>query len=414
MKFLMALFLLVCTSSLMANEVLKWNSLLLQAIKINKTPPPIAARNLAILHTAIFDTANSLSSQYQPYQVKISPKGKLFSGAALAQSAAYVLEKIYPQQALTWESELAITKAIYPSGPQLNASLNLGLEIAKVIWTGRSNDLNKSTLNQDFDSVGFTDIGIWIPTPPKFDPGLLPNWGLVKPFGLQSGSQFRQSGPPAFSSKRYAKDYNEVLKFGLKDLSSRTDEETLIAKFWADGSGTVTPPGHWNVIAQGISSNKKLSLLETSRLFALLNIALADAGISAWDMKYTYNCWRPITAISEGSADENPNTEVHNNWEPLLTTPPFPDYVSGHSTFSSAAATILENFFESDKMHFTTHSDDLPGVSRTFTRFSQAAYEAGRSRIFGGIHFEFANKDGARAGRMVGDYVYSHLLLKLN
>lgn len=414
MKFLMALFLLVCTQSLMANEVLKWNTLLLQAIKINKTPPPIAARNLAILHTAIFDTANSLSSNYQPYQVKISPQGKIYGRVALAQSAAFILGKIYPQQAITWERELTKTKASFPSGPLLNASTDLGLEIAKVIWLSRSNDLNKSKLNEDYTSVGFIDIGIWVPTPPTFDPGLLPYWGFVKPFGLLSGNQFRQSGPPAFSSKKYAKDYNEVLKYGLKELSSRTDEETLIAKFWADGGGTVTPPGHWNVIAQGISSQKKLSLLETSRLFALLNIALADAGISAWDMKYTYNCWRPITAISEGNADENPQTQMHNNWEPLLTTPPFPDYVSGHSTFSSAAATILENFFESDKMHFTTHSDDLPGVSRTFSRFSQAAYEAGRSRIFGGIHFEFANRDGARAGRMVGDYVYSNLLLKLN
>ena len=195
-----------------------------------------------------------------------------------------------------------------------------------------------------------------------------------------------------------------------KGQPARTAEQTAIAQFWADGPGTVTPPGHWNVIATDLSAQRKLSLTENARLFALLNIALADAAILCWDCKYDCNFWRPITAIREADTDKNPATEKDPAWTPLLETPPFPEYTSGHSTFSSAAATVLAAFFGSDEIPFSTTSDAMQGFSRTFHSLSEAAAEAGLSRIFGGIHFMSANQQGLASGARLGTYVSKNFL----
>src|SRR5205085_8329625 len=198
--------------------------------------------------------------------------------------------------------------------------------------------------------------------------------------------QFRPPGPPSLDSERYAVDYEEVKELGAAVGSTRTVEQTEIALFWADGAGTETPPGHWNSIAQIIATAQGNTLEENARLFALLNIAMADAAICAWDAKYTFHFWRPVTAINYA--------EPELNWASFIVTPPFPDYVSGHSTFSGAAATVLASFYGSDNIAFTTGSDFLPGVYRSFNSFSAAASEAAASRIYGGIHFRAAVEDG--------------------
>jgi membrane-associated phospholipid phosphatase len=199
------------------------------------------------------------------------------------------------------------------------------------------------------------------------------------------------------------------LRNGPLSSTTRTAEQTQIANFWADGSGTETPPGHWNTIAQNVGLSRHNTLEENAHMFALLNMALADAGIACWDSKYAYNFWRPVTAILNADLDHNPATPEDPFWTPLLVTPPFPSYVSGHSTFSSAASTVL-TFLFGNHVHFSTSSDALPGVQRTFTSFVQAAQEAGQSRIFGGIHFQFDNQDGLTLGKAVGIWVFRHFL----
>jgi hypothetical protein len=185
----------------------------------------------------------------------------------------------------------------------------------------------------------------------------------------------------------------------------RTAEQTLIAWFWDDGEGSVTPPGHWNRIAQAVARARGTTTAENARLFALLNIALADAGIVCWDCKFKYSFWRPITAIHEADRAGNPGMRPDPGWASLLTTPPFPSYTSGHSTFSGAAAAALAHFFGTDEVRFTSESDGLPGHGRSFASFSAAAAEAGRSRIYGGIHYEFDNREGLALGRAVADRV---------
>jgi membrane-associated phospholipid phosphatase len=206
------------------------------------------------------------------------------------------------------------------------------------------------------------------------------------------------------TSRQYALAFDEVERLGGANSTERTADQTEVARFWADGVGTATPPGHWNQIAASVASSRRLGLARAARLFATLNVALADAGIACWDSKYADNCWRPITAIRSAAADGNPLTTAGPTWTPLLPTPPFPSYVSGHSTFSAAATTVLSATF-GPRTRFTTRSDALPGVTRRFTGFAQAAAEAGKSRIYGGIHFSFDNRDGLSLGRTIGRHV---------
>ena len=219
---------------------------------------------------------------------------------------------------------------------------------------------------------------------------------------MNNSSQFRPPGPPSLDSQQYAADYEEVKQLGPAVDSTRTEDQTEIALFWADGAGTETPPGHWNSIAQTIGDARGNTLEENARLFALLNIAMADAAICSWDAKYTYDFWRPVTAISF--------VEPELNWMSFIVTPPFPDYTSGHSTFSAAAATVLPLFYDTEDLPFTTGSDFLPGVYRSFSTCFDAAEEAAASRIYGGIHFRTASEDGLQAGTSIAQWTFTHYL----
>jgi hypothetical protein len=253
-------------------------------------------------------------------------------------------------------------------------------------------------------------VGDWEPTPPGLAPFLLPQWAFVEPFAIPTSAFFRPPGPPELTSAEYAAAYEEVKTLGAAVGSSRTAEQDLIAQFWADGAGTETPPGHWNSIAQDVALRFGNTVEQNARLFALLNIAMADAAICSWDAKYYFHNWRPITAIRNGDGDGNDSTAGDSAWTSFITTPPFPDYVSGHSTFSGAASTVLATFYGSDRIAFTARSDFLPGVTRDFAGFSDAADEAAASRLYGGIHFRFSNEDGLQGGIEIGEWTSSRLL----
>jgi len=230
---------------------------------------------------------------------------------------------------------------------------------------------------------------------------------------MTHGAQFRPPGPPALNSPRYAADVNQVKVLGRANSTNRTAEQTLIARFWSDFSFTVTPPGHWNQIAANVVTNRSTPLIESARVFALINIAMADAAICVCDAKYVYNLWRPVTAIQQADTDGNPDTEADPNWLPLLNTPAFPEYVSGHSAFSAAAATVLATFCGTDGVFFTASSDTVLGVTRTYNSFAYCAEEIAWSRIYGGIHFYSADIDGLAAGREIGEYVAYGFLKRL-
>jgi membrane-associated phospholipid phosphatase len=228
---------------------------------------------------------------------------------------------------------------------------------------------------------------------------------------MTSAGQFPPADPPPLTSREYAAGFNEVKALGGRDSAARTADQTVIAWFWNDAEGTATPVGHWNRIAQVVARDRGLGLADNARLFALLNITLADAGILCWECKFRYSYWRPVTAIREADRDGNPATDPDPTWISLLTTPNFPSYTSGHSSFSGAAATALALFFGTDEVRFRVGSDGLPGVVRGFPGFWAAAEEAGRSRIYGGIHYDFDNREGLASGNALAAYVAGNFLL---
>lgn len=269
---------------------------------------------------------------------------------------------------------------------------NIGLKISKLaprlVLSGREGNHTGNA-------------GEWVLTPPAFQAPVLPDWGSSKPLALLSAAQFRPSGPPDLKSKIYADALFNVKIFGKHGRALRFPEEAKIARFWANGHRTATGPGHWNQIARQVTTN--LDPSEKLNILMIMNIAMYDAGIAAWDAKYAYAFWRPITAIRKADMDENEKTKLSDNWFPYLKNPYHPEYVSGHSTFSAAAATVLNA-----KMGAIPFCATSEGVSidttRCFNTFWEAAEEAGMSRIYGGIHFSFSNKAGLELGRNIGNW----------
>jgi PAP2 superfamily len=381
-----------------ADVVTDWNNAALNAIRAGNTSPPIASRNLAILHASIYDAVNGIARTHEPYLVQSAVSGSASRQAAASAAAHKALVNLFPANAASFDALHAAILAGIPNGPQKTAGIVWGEFVANQILAARAND----GWNASVPPPGGSGPGVWIPTPPAFLPYALPQWGFVRPFGMSSSSQFRPPGPPPLDSQQYADDYEEVKELGAAVGSTRTEDQTEIALFWADGAGTETPPGHWNSIAQIIADAQGNTLEENARLFALLNIAMADAAICAWDAKYIFDFWRPVTAIAFA--------EPELNWMSFIVTPPFPDYTSGHSTFSAAAATVLPLFYGMEDLPFTTGSDFLPGVFRSFSTCFDAAEEAAASRIYGGIHFRTASEDGLEAGTSIGEWTFTHYL----
>lgn len=376
--------------------ILDWNTVLLKAIQTDRTAPPVAARNLAIMHTAVYDAVNSILNFGNSYRFKVDAPKEASAEAAAVGAAYQTLISLFPKQKSTFDTALSASLAKIPDGKSETKGLQVGVQIANAILSWRSTDGASRVVPYQPSTVD----GNWRPTAPNFGSAVLPQWPSVTPFAMTSGSQFRPASPPSIDSPQYKAEIEQVRSLGSRNSTARTADQTEMALFWSDGAGTYTPPGHWNAIAEQVSRSKQLSLAEDARLFALLNIALADAGIACWDAKYTYNQWRPITAIRQ----------TEPTWTPLITTPSFPDYASGHSTFSKAASTILSNFF-GKPVNFSTTSLGTPGVVRSYQSFDAAAEEAGISRILGGIHVQSSNLAGQECGVLIGKYVVKQFLV---
>lgn len=393
-----------------ADPVIDWNNAALNCIRAERTNPPKASRSLAISHLAVFEAVNGIQRDFHPYFVQqMAPAGADLN-AAIAASAQAALLSQFPNQGTNINPVAEAQLAAIPAGAAKDAGIAWGAAVAQAILALRSQDGSTNVVPY----IPGTQPGDWQPTPPANAPALLPGWGLVIPFAMSSGDQFRPQMPPSVTNSAYSFEFNTVKLYGAQGSTVRTADQTQVALFWADGAGTYTPPGHWNAIAQITATSKGNTTVQNARLFALLNVGLADAAISCWDAKYAYNYWRPITAIRNADTDGNPETAADPSWTPLIATPPFPEYTSGHSTFSRTAATILALFYGTDSVPFSVGSDGLPGVTRSFNGFSAAADESGISRIYGGIHFPSANLNGQGCGYLLGQLVVGQFLQPLS
>jgi hypothetical protein len=381
------------------DPVLRWVQAALNAVQLDATAPPIASRGLAMMSAAVYDAVNAVEGKPGYYVTMSAPAGTA-ADAAVSGAASTMLAYLFPGQQAGIDQNLTLALSQVPDGQSKIDGLALGEAVANQIIALRSHD----GWDTFIDYVPGSGPGVWQQTAPMFAPALLPQWAHLQPFAMTSPNQFLPPGPPDLSSQAWSDAFNEVKSLGAATGSTRTADQTQIARFWADGSGTYTPPGHWDLVAEQIAQQEGNSVAENARLFAELNVALGDAAIVAWNAKYDYNFWRPISAIQAADTDGNDQTTADPNWTSFLVTPNFPEYVSGHSTFSGAAADILSAVF-GDNHSFSTSSIGLPGVTRSFTSFDAAAQEAGRSRIYGGIHYEFSNQDGLAAGRALADFV---------
>ena len=386
-----------------SDVIAEWNQHLLSSVVATSQGPPLAARTMAMTHLAMFEAVNSVDRGYAPYRGYHQTPAGTSKEAAAAQAARDVLAAAYPSRVATFDAHLATSLAGVPDGPGKAAGIDLGRRAATGMLAQRAADGATTSM----PVTPGTLPGQWRPTAPAYLPGAFAQMASCTPFGLSSPSQFRPAAPPSVASATYAASLEQVRRLGSATSTERTAEQTDIARVWAFGAGTITPPGAWNRIAQQVATSRGMGIDESARMFALLGMAQADAAISAWECKNTFGFWRPITAIREADADGNDATAGDAAWLPVLTTPNFQSYTSGHSTFSSAAAAVLRAVTGSDAATFSVES---MGIVRTFTSLSEAAQEAGMSRVYGGIHFDFDNTEGLSCGSAVGEWAAANFL----
>jgi membrane-associated phospholipid phosphatase len=404
----------------MLNSVRDWTGLSNDPYpnRIVPSRPPSVTRNLAMVHIAMFDALNATQGRYHPYLADLPEDESASPIAAMATAAHRIAIHLYPDRDETpvFDATLQASLALVPDGDAKLRGISLGQAVAQRMLSVRQRD--GSTGTSTYSPTGL--VGRWKRTEPDLTPPELPQWQDVKMFALNESLDLRVPPPPGLVTDEYAHALDEVMRLGRLDSTDRTEEQTEIAKFWADGAGTATPPGHWNRIASDVIMTSQLDLLDSARVLALLNMAMADAAIAAWRAKYEHDLWRPIDAIRNAALDDNPTTAAEPAWSPLLKTPAHPSYVSGHSTFSATAATVLTSLL-GDAIWFSSSTDPQSGLTqrplapelittRHFTSFWDAAQEAGRSRIYGGIHFPFDNEAGLKLGQLVGESIVTSWL----
>jgi membrane-associated phospholipid phosphatase len=394
------------TSNPSLDPVVEWNRTLLVIVRTPGAQSPTVhpTRSFAILHGAIYDAVNNIDRTHRPYLVRFAGVSREASEAAAADAAAHdVLVALYPAFQTTLDAQLEQMLTEIPAGAHKNQGIRLGKLVADAILDSRSDD---GSSVQPAPFVFGSGPGEFQSTPPNFPAAQFTEWSRVTPFALVEANQFRPGPPPGLTSETYTKAFNEVKSLGVVNSTTATADQALTGHFW---NGAIQ--NYWNEIAQTAALEHKLSLPESARLFALLNLTFADDVIAFYDAKYTYNFWRPVTAIRAANTDNNPNTIVDANWLPQVgKTTPDPSYPGAHAVISASGAALLKSFFGRDRFRFQVTSEVMPGVERSFTSFSAAQREATLSRIFAGVHFRSDLTTGSELGEDVASFVFDHFL----
>jgi uncharacterized protein (TIGR03118 family) len=386
---------------LSADVVLQWNQAVLAAVRADKPTISFVTRDLAIVQTAIYDAVNAVDHTSGVFRVPADAPADASPVAAADAAGLFTASALFPTDTALFQATYQAALADVADGPAKDAGLTVGRFVAEQTLIARVTDGANAVVNYTPGNAP----GDWRPTPAAFAPAQTPQWPFVTPFALDGGSQFRPPPPPALTSAEYTAAFNEVKDFGRADSTVRTAQQTEAAQFWEAKAGTPQIAGYWNEIAQDAATSQGNTLDQNARLFAELNVALADETIAFFDAKYTYNRWRPVTAIQLADQDGNPDTAPDPNWLPLLNTANHPSWVSAHGGISGAAAALLDSFFGTDNINFSLTSEDLKGVTHSFPSFSAAAAEAENSVVWGGGHFRFDVTAGDAQGQAVAQFV---------
>jgi membrane-associated phospholipid phosphatase len=387
------------------SQVVQWNRTLLVIVRTPGAQPATIypTHSFAIMHAAIYDAVNAIDGSHKPYLVRLSASRFASQEAAAASAAHEVLVKLYPNFQATLDAQLQQAMAQLSTTGKVDG-IQLGNTVADRILALRNNDgANAQPIPYVFGNAP----GDYQSTPPNFPKQpQFTHWSRVTPFALESANQFRPGSPPKLTSDRYSDAFDQVKSLGVAGGITATAQEALTGRFW---NGAIQ--NYWNEIAQTASLADNLTTAENARLFALLNLSFADGVIAFYDAKYTYNFWRPVTAIRAAATDGNPETEPDANWLPEVgNTTPDPSYPGAHAVISAAGAEVLISFFRRHHFEFSVTSEVMPGVERSFTNFQAAAEEATLSRIFAGVHFLFDLTTGQRLGSDVADFVVDNFL----
>ena len=394
-----------------ANVVIEWNRTL-QALTGPALVPTLRA--LPMLHVAMFDAINSIEDIYTPYRIHVKGAHGASAEAAAAQAARDVLTAVFPAQQATFDAALASQLASIPPG-LVEQGRAVGRVAAHAVLAWRTGDGWPTVASPDPAYVLPLIPGLWQPTPPANSFATFTFYRNVVPFALLTSTQFLPPAPPTLTSARYTRDFNEVKLLGSATSAVRTAEETLMAQVFAGVNTTIGFLQVWNIVAATVAEQQGLSLLDTARTFVLLNVGLHDGLQTSFTSKFVYGLWRPVTAIRRADEDLNPDTDPDPLWTPLLTTPPYPTYAGNAACLSAAAARALQLALGRDDVPFSVtwpRTMGLSNVTRDFTGFWQLADQQTRSRIHGGIHFQFDSDVSQAACVKVPEFTAANFMVR--
>ena len=392
--------------------VFEWNQTMQNTLPIPHNV--LTPRFFALAHIAMFDAINAIEREYEPYRVQLRHHGGS-SEAAAAQAAHDVLIAIHPAGTAVYDAALARQLGENPTG-FVRHGAEVGATVAREILAWRQND---GWIVAAFPAYSEPPLpGRWQPTPPANASAAFTHLQRATPLALITATQYLPAPPPSLTSARYATDLNEVKLLGKSDSATRTPDQTAIARLWngtaASGTGTATNYASiWNTIAADVARARGLSLIETARMFVLMNVSVHDALQTAQTSKFIFGMWRPVTAIREAASDLNPATDPDPAWLPLLGTPPYPSYAGNMATIGASAARALQLVFGTNDIPVTATWHQSAGqadVSHSFPGFWEAAEEQSESRIYGGIHYRFDQVAGQQIGRSVADFVAANVM----
>jgi hypothetical protein len=391
---LVGLTLISTTTILHADVITDWNKTAIDVMKAVNVAGNPWTRSMAIMHVSMADAVNSIQDRYTRFTSELPSNPNASPEAAAAAAARDILMRQYPGQKVKIEEAYAASLEKVPDGPARAAGIALGEKVAAAVFSERQND--QTNLPDTYRPI--TTPGVWVPTTPP----LFPQYATAKPWGIDRADQFRPGPPPDLKSSVYARDYNETREMGGVKSRKRTDAQADAVRFWTQ----INLGPAWYQAAAQVSERKNLSLAERARVFALLSMALANCFVMDWDAKFTYNFWRPITAIRNGDQDGNDATERDASWQPLNATPMHPEYPSQAGINAGAARAILESVFGTAPEGFVATDIMDARLSRPFVSFAQMALEHEEVRIWGGIHF----RNSLEVGDAMGVKLAGHLL----
>ena len=424
LRFWTSLALLCATSLVHANassntdsavgsvdEVIQWNKTLLAIVRTPGAQPATVhpTRGFAIMHAAIYDAVNAIDATHEPYLIHIehvSPRAS--QEAAVAAAAHETLITLYPKFQTTLDQQFEQSLAQIPDGADKTTGMDVGRVVALATLALRSDDGSAAT---PIPFVFGNAPGNYQSTPPNFPKQpVFTHWSRVTPFALERAKQFRPGPPPALTSAEYTAVFNEVKSLGIANSIAATADQKLIGRFW---NGAIQ--NYWNEITQTAVHAHHLTTAQSARVFGLLNLTFADEVIAFYDAKYTYNLWRPVTAIRAAAADGNDQTAADPNWLPQAgNTAADPSYPGAHATISAGGAFVLSALLGNKPFQLSVTSEVLPGVVRSFDSFAAVEKEASLSRVYAGQHFRSDENAGERLGSAVADFVVANFLTRVH